>query len=235
MKAKNWGTLTAATAFTGIIATAGMADAFTLTQTASLAPTRTNIIDQPIAIEQFNPSQGILDGVTVDFTGRVQGDAGFENLDAQPATVTVDLAGNLNLDLPDGTSLLSLSPKSETVTSVASYDGTTDFAGASGRKLDGLTAEASGTQTFTGSSFLNLFTGAGTLNFLFSALATSTIKGTGNIASYVDTFAGADLIKVTYDYQQPPKEVPEATATLSLGLVAGLGILFSRKRAWTKA
>ena len=233
MKAKNWGTLTAATLFTGIVATAGIADAFTMTQTATLAPTRTNIIDQPISIEKFNPLQGILDSVKVDFTGLVKGDAGFENLDAQPATVTVDLAGDLNLKLPDGTSLLNLSPTSETATSVSSYDDTRDFAGSSGRTLDGLTAEKSGTQTFTGSSLLNLFTGTGNLDFLFSALATSTVKGTGNIASYVDTFAGADLIRVTYNYQQPPKEVPEATATLSLGLLAGLGIL-SRK-TWIKA
>ena len=234
MKVKNWGTLTAATAFTSIVATASIADAFTMTQTASLTPARTNITDQPISIEKFNPLQGILDSVTVDFTGLVKGDAGFENLDAQPATVTVDLAGALNLKLPDGTSLLNLSPTSETVTSVSSYDGARDYAGPSGRTLDGLTAKESGTQTFTGSSFLNLFTGTGNLNFLFSALATSTIKGTGNIASYVDTFAGADIIKVTYDYQ-PPKAVPEATAPLSLGLVAGLGILFSRKRVWAKA
>jgi hypothetical protein len=235
MKTGKWSTLTAATALTSIVATAGVTHAATITETASLAPIRTNFTDKPISISKFDPTQGILKSVTVDFTGRVQGSAGFENTDAQPADVTVDLAGNLSLNLPDGTSLLSLSPTSETTTSVDSYDGTTDFAGPSGRTLTGLSATKSGTETFTGSSFLNLFTGTDNLDFLFSAIAKSTINATGNIASYVNTSAGADIIKVTYDYQGPPKSVPEADATVSLGVVVGLGILFSKRRAWKKA
>jgi hypothetical protein len=224
MKTAIWSALTATSALTGIVATTNIANASTITQNASFGPATTNISDQPISIEKFDPSQGMLNSVKIDFTGLVNGDVGFENKDAQPATVTVTLSADISLKLPDGTPLLALSPTNETQTSVASYDGTTDFSGPSGRTFQGLSAEKSGTQTFTDSSLLKLFTGTGDANILFSALATSTVKGTGNIASYVDTSAGAKLITVTYNYGQTPTEVPETTPILGLGLVAGLGI-----------
>lgn len=217
-------TATALATVAGTFVLVGSADALTLTRTASFAPSTTDIEEEPLSIEKFNSALGILRSVTVDFMGSMLGDAGFENRSSRVSTVIVNLGGELTLDMPTGTSLFSLNPQQSYSYNVARYDGSTDYIGASGRTLQGLTASISDSRTFTDSSTLSVFTGLGSLNFLFSALATSTVAGSGNISSYINTYASAG-IRVIYDYDLRPVDIPEGSTTLSLGMLLGLGAL----------
>lgn len=224
--------LTAASALASIVGITEAAHAATLTYTTAYDGDYTDIINEPLSIQKFDSSLGTLDSVTIDFTGDIQGDAGFENRSPQASTVTVDLSGDVKLELADGTSIAEFSPQQDYSYDVAKYDGTTDFGGTSGKTVEGLTASQSATKTYTNNTLLQSFTGSGDLDLLFSATAKSTVSGSGNIASYVTTYAKSN-VQVRYDYQ--PRKVPEPSAILGIGVVGGVSLLVQRNRSLSKA
>ncbi|OYD98061.1 PEP-CTERM sorting domain-containing protein [Nostoc sp. 'Peltigera membranacea cyanobiont' 210A] len=230
MTTKLFNTLAAATTLAGIVATSGAANAASLSYTSSTNYDFTNIIDAPLSVQKFNSSLGTLKGVTISFTGDILGDAGFENKSPTPTQVTVNLASQLSLKL-NNQSLFALNPQDISSYQAAKYDGKTDYSGTSGKTISNLTATQSATQSFTNTQFLQSLTGNGDIDFLFSALANSVVTGSGNMRSYIDTYAKAG-IKVTYDYDA--KAVPESSATLGIGLIAGLCLLSQRKKSWIK-
>lgn len=230
MTTKLFNTLAAATTLAGIVATSGAANAASLSYTSSLDYELTNIIDAPLSIQQFNSSLGTLKGVTIGFTGDILANAGFENRSRTATPVTVNLASQLSLEL-NNQSLFALNPQNSFSYQVAKYDDNTDYSGTSGKTVSNLTATQSATQSFTNTQFLQSFIGNGNIDFLFSAIANSVVTGSGNMNSYVDTFAKAN-IKVTYDYDV--KSVPEPSTTLGVGLIAGLCLLSQRKKSWIK-
>ncbi|MEH2233144.1 MAG: PEP-CTERM sorting domain-containing protein [Nostoc sp.] len=230
MTTKLFNTLAAATTLAGIVATSGAANAASLSYNSSTNYDFTNIIDAPLSVQKFNSSLGTLKGVTISFTGDILGNAGFENRSPTPTQVTVNLASQLSLKL-NNQSLFALNPQDISSYQAAKYDGTTDYSGTSGKTISNLTATQSATQSFTNTQFLQSFTGNGDIDFLFSALANSVVTGSGNMRSYIDTYAKAG-IKVTYDYDA--KAVPESSTTLGIGLIAGLCLLSQRKKSWLK-
>ncbi len=232
MTTKLFNTLAAATTLAGIVATSGAANAASLSYTSSTNYEFTDIIDAPLSVQQFNSSLGTLQGVTIEFTGDILGNAGFENRSPTASKTTVNLASQLTLQL-NNQSLLALNPQYTSSYQVAKYDNITDYGGTSGKTLSNLTATQSGIQTFTDTQFLQSFIGNGNIDFLFSALAESLVTGSGNMRSYIDTYAKAG-IKVTYNYDEV-KSVPEPSATLGIGLIAGLCLLSQRKKSWLKA
>ncbi|MEH2425346.1 MAG: PEP-CTERM sorting domain-containing protein [Nostoc sp.] len=231
MTTKLFNTLAAATTLAGIVATSGAANAASLSYSSSIDYNFTNIIDAPLSIQQFDSSLGILKGVTIGFSGDLLGNAGFENRSQTSTPVTVKLASQLSLEL-NNQSLFALNPQNIYSYQVAKYDGNTDYSGTSGKTVSNLTATQSGTQSFTNTQFLQSFIGNSNIDFLFSASATSAVTGSGNIASYVETLAKAN-IKVTYDYDDV-KSIPEPSATLGVGLIAGLCLLSQRKKSRIK-
>ncbi|MEH2089554.1 choice-of-anchor E domain-containing protein [Nostoc sp.] len=230
MTTKLFNSLAAATTLAGIVATSGAANAASLSYTSSTNYDYTNIIDAPLSVQKFNSSLGTLKGVTISFTGDILGNAGFENRSPTPTQVTVNLASQLSLKL-NNQSLFALNPQDISSYQATKYDGKTDYLGTSGKTISNLTATQSATQSFTNTQFLQSFTGNGDIDFLFSALANSVVTGSGNMRSYIDTYAKAG-IKVTYDYDA--KAVPESSATLGIGLIAGLCLLSQRKKSWIK-
>ncbi|MEH2221708.1 PEP-CTERM sorting domain-containing protein [Nostoc sp.] len=230
MTTKLFNTLAAATTLAGIVATSGAANAASLSYNSSTNYDFTNIIDAPLSVQKFNSSLGTLKGVTISFTGDILGNAGFENRSPTPTQVTVNLASQLSLKL-NNQSLFALNPQDVSSYQAAKYDGTTDYSGTSGKTISNLSATQSATQSFTNTQFLQSFTGNGDIDFLFSALANSVVTGSGNMRSYIDTYAKAG-IKVTYDYDA--KAVPESSTTLGIGLIAGLCLLSQRKKSWLK-
>ena len=230
MTTKLFNTLAAATTLAGIVATSGAANAASLSYTSSTDYDFTNIIDAPLSVQKFNSSLGTLKGVTISFTGDLLGNAGFENRSPTATQVTVNLASQLSLKL-NNQSLFALNPQDISSYQAAKYDRKTDYDGTSGKTISNLTATQSATQSFTNTQFLQSFTGNGDIGFLFSALANSVVTGSGNMRSYIDTYAKAG-IKVTYDYDA--KAVPESSATLGIGLIAGLCLLSQRKKSWIK-
>ncbi|MFB2835978.1 choice-of-anchor E domain-containing protein [Floridanema evergladense] len=244
MKAAFISSIAAITASLGIVATSGVAKAYdftcstvdgigndaTRTCFTQLAPDWTDIFNAPLFLPQFNSSYGTLNSAILEFDGLIQGNAGFESRNATASTITVDLSGLLTLNDADGNSLLSLNPQQFYNYDVTRYDGSTDYAGTSGKTLEGLTAEDSGSKTYTGSE-LTSFVGTGTVNYSFSAEATSNVRGPGNMRSYVDTKAGAG-VKISYNYT---RKIPEPTTVIGLGVAAGLGLFSKRNKVWKKA
>ncbi|MEH2196466.1 MAG: choice-of-anchor E domain-containing protein [Nostoc sp.] len=231
MTTKLLNTLAAATTLAGIVATSGAANAASLSYSSFSNYDLTDIIDSPLSVQKFDSSLGTLQGVTIGFTGDILGNAGFENTGKSVNPVTVTLASEISLQL-NNQSLFALNPKDTFSYQVAKFDGNIDFSGTSGKTLSNLTATQSGTQSFTDTQFLQSFIGNDNIDFLFSALATSQVKGPGNIASYVQTLAKAG-ITVTYDYDEV-KSVPEPSATLGVALIAGLCLLSQGKKSWLK-
>ncbi|OCQ94247.1 PEP-CTERM domain protein [Nostoc sp. MBR 210] len=232
MTTKLFQTLAAATTLAGIVATAGAANAATISYTGSTNFKRTNITNEAINIQMFDATLGTLKGVTLQFISDIQGSTGFENLGDSPTDITVTLSSNANLKLGN-TSLFNISPQtSQTFQGVPSFDGVLDFAAPSGNTLQGLNATQSDQATITDGPMLQSFIGSGNLSFLFSALATSNVSGSGNVASFINTFAKG-TVSVTYDYD--PASVPEPSAAIGLGLVAGIGLMSQRRKNWLKA
>ncbi|MBN3923196.1 PEP-CTERM sorting domain-containing protein [Nostoc sp. NMS4] len=230
MTTKLFNTLAAATTLAGIVATSGAANAASLSYTSSTNYDFTNIIDAPLSVQKFNSSLGTLKGVTISFTGDILGNAGFENRSPTATQVTVNLASQLSLQL-NNQSLFALNPQDVSSYQAGKYDKITDYSGTSGKTISNLTATQSATQSFTNTQFLQSLTGNGDVDFLFSALANSVVTGSGNMRSYIDTYAKAG-IQVTYDYDV--KAVPESSTTLGIGLIAGLCLLSQRKKSWLK-
>lgn len=231
MTTKLLSTLGAATTLAGIVATSGVANAAALSYTNSTNYEFTDIIDATLSVQKFDSSLGTLKGVTIEFTGDLLGNAGFENRSPTPSQTTVNLSSEFSLQL-NNQSLLALNPQYTSSYQVAKYDGVTDYSGTSGKTLSNLTATQSGIQSFTNTQLLQSFIGNGNIDFLFSAIASSLVTGSGNMRSYIDTYAKAG-IKVTYDYEEI-KSVPEASTTLGIGLVAGLCLLSQRKKSSIK-
>ncbi|MBD2499980.1 choice-of-anchor E domain-containing protein [Anabaena azotica] len=237
MNTKIFNGIAAATTLAGVIATAGTASAASLTQTATFTASTGSFqvtdFDQNFSIQQFSPSLGKLQKVTVDFFGEIQGDGKFENRSSRSATVDVILGGRLSLDQAELTPrpLLELKPTTVKRYNVARYDGTTDYAGASGRTFTGLSTSGSGSTTFTDLASLKVFTGKGDVDFLFSAIANSQVVGSGNISSEINTLARGS-VTVTYEYKE---RVPEPSVVIGMGLFAGLGMLSNRKKQLLKS
>ena len=224
MNAKLLTTITTASTITGILATTAIANAATLIYSAASQPARTNITNTILSIQKFDSSLGELNSITVEFTGSLIGNAAFENEDATPQTITVDLSGLLQLSGPNNDPLINLAPQRVTPYNVPESDDISDFGGTSGRIIEGLTAQQSDSRTLTNSSSLAPFIGTGTVDFSFSALAKSKVEGSGNISSRIRTFAAAN-VTLRYDYTEPPRKIPESSMILGLGLIAGIGLL----------
>ncbi|MCB0083978.1 MAG: choice-of-anchor E domain-containing protein, partial [Caldilineaceae bacterium] len=56
-----------------------------------------------LSIPRFDPSQGILTKIDFVLTGKVNGRASLENLDAEAAIVSAESVADIRLDRPDGT------------------------------------------------------------------------------------------------------------------------------------
>jgi hypothetical protein len=234
MNTKIFNSLAAATTLAGVIATAGTASAASLTKTytASTGDFQATDFDATLSIKKFDSSLGKLQKVTLGFLGEIQGDGRFENRSASSANITVNLGGFLSLDqeqlgVPP---LLPVTPQTVIAyNNVARFDGITDFAGTSGRTFSGLSASESGSKVFTDFASLNVFTGQGNLDFLFTALANSVVQGSGNMRSEINTLARGS-VTVTYEYTT----TPEPSVVIGMGVFAGLGMLSNRKKQLSK-
>ncbi|TAE59805.1 MAG: PEP-CTERM sorting domain-containing protein [Nostocales cyanobacterium] len=218
--------LTTIAGIAGIMTTAGTANAASLSYTASSGDFDTTDFTKTLSIQKFNPSLGTLNSVTLDLTGDIKGSARFENRSSRSATVGVNLSSDINLTLGSDT-LFNLTPSNLYAYQVARYDGITDYAGASGRTINGLSASTSDTKNLV--SNLQPFIGSGNVDFLLSAIAQSNVIGSGNISSQINTLAKGDLT-VTYDYSPISTKVPEPSTLLGFGLVAGFGLLSQNKK-----
>jgi hypothetical protein len=223
MTTKVFNALAAATTLAGIVATTGAANAASLSYDTSTGLQETDL-DTTLSVQKFNSSLGTLNSVILQFTSNLQGNASVTNNSKTKSGIfSFSSDGDVELNNEKtGDTILSLSPsvQSQKITIAALKSITSPT----------LTASESTTQTFTNASFLKSFIGTGNLNFGLSATALSSFVGTGNFSSTISTYADAYL-KVTYDYTA--KTVPEPSALLGIGVMAGFGII-SKKKKWLK-
>ena len=153
----------------------------------------------------------------------------------QETNIRVDInskTGEIKLQRPDMSVLVTTNPVVSSVFNLAAFDGTIDFAGASGVDTGSVSASASDALTSTSAADFLLFSaaGGGVINMPVLAAGLSTGSGAGNLVTQFTTLAGAN-VTVTYNYTDAPtSSVPEpgTLAMAGLGLL-GLGALRRRK------
>jgi hypothetical protein len=228
MNSKFFNTLAAASTLAGIVATAGTANAASLTYTASSGDYALTNFNKSLSVQQFDSSLGTLKSVTLDIVGYINGNAKFESLDSSSSLITANVAAQLILKQGAGT-LFSLNPSNAKSYQASAFDGAIDFGGTSGGKLDNIIDSEGATKTLT--TDLGAYIGSGNINFLLSAVAQSNVTGSGNILSQIGTLAKGQL-QVTYNYDTPnPTTVPEPSALLGFGLIAGFGLMSQCKKS----
>ncbi|MBT4166236.1 choice-of-anchor E domain-containing protein [archaeon] len=152
-----------------------------------------------LTLDRFNPSLGTLMGAVVDVDTEMVSDIGFENEAANPATITVNVGGDITATLPDASNILSeidLSVGDD----VLAYDSVTDHAGDSGRMFNDESGTDSETQAIASGNF-GFYTGIGTFDVDVSTASSSSASGSGTIDTSIQTQASAEAC-IIYTYQR---------------------------------
>lgn len=209
--------------WTALLIGANVSNASMITHGPFSIPLSSTNWSDTISVPRFDPALGTLQSIEFELSGHVEGSAKFESLDAAPATVTMNLAAEIELQRPDTSVLVVAIPVVSTLDNVLAYDGSTDFLGDSGRTYAGLSGDASETQTSPPpAGDLALFTGLGHIDLPIVATGASTGSGAGNLILQFNTSALAEAI-VRYDYTP----IPEPSA---MSLFAVCGVVAVRKR-----
>ncbi|MCB0111223.1 MAG: choice-of-anchor E domain-containing protein [Caldilineaceae bacterium] len=164
-----------------------------------------------LSIPRFDPSQGILTKIDFVLTGKVNGRASLENLDAEAAIVSAESVADIRLDRPDGTHVTTASPRAAKTSSLSVFDGTIDFSGTSGTTISDIVGiDISEHVSYTDPASLAFFTGSGTIDMNVQTTSRSRATGAGNLALSFNTSAGA-AITVTYFIAQPAIDLEKWT------------------------
>ena len=186
-----------------LTATLARADLLTHSTTIPLAPTNWAHV---ALLPRFNPALGTLEGVSISLTGHIEGTARYENLDSEPAVLTIDFTADLKVRRPDTNAvLLSSTPAFHQIDQVAAFDGTIDFAGTSGETYNAIVSNATShvVPPFPlDAADMALFVGAGNAVFNVSAVGNSIASGSGNLIVGFTQSASA-VLTITYTYTPP--------------------------------
>jgi hypothetical protein len=177
----------------GLSMSSTAAIAATISQTDSIGSAPANWVDN-FTYNQFDPSSGTLTGFNLSLTGTLVGNIAVESREAAPTTVSSSLNGNISVSRPGaGGVITTASPTIFQSSSLAAFDGSRDFAGASGRSYTGLTSSA--TSTTSGSFSASdgaLFTGLGTVTLPVTASVRTVTRGGANLAGRLAVQASAE-------------------------------------------
>ena len=208
---------------TFLLLTPILANAAVIVQDLTVTRDQTDF-DTPVVFNLFDNTTGsVLESVVVELLARSSGSIQVENRSTTRASsVTAVLSTIITLQLPDGTTTLTATPSTTRTDSLSTFDGNLDYDGTSGVEFVNLATNDYESLIISSPSLLALFTGIGQSQFLFEAIATSTVNGGGNLATLIDTFASAD-VRITYYY------VP---VSQSLGLLL-LGVCFMLARRYS--
>lgn len=207
-----------------LMAFAGAASAGTVSYTATpIGPSPTDWVNQLLAVQQFDPTLGVLISVQLDFTSSVKGIVGVENLGGE-APVTLKLAATTQIT-QGATTIATLAPSETRVVNLPFADGLFDWSGDSGEVYSDFAGTDTASFTYNTAGDMAPFIGTGNVQYTVSAFGESQTTGSGNIASYYMTQASAGA-KVTYIYEIPE---PGSMVALATGII-GLAGLVARRR-----
>ncbi|NET37297.1 MAG: choice-of-anchor E domain-containing protein [Cyanothece sp. SIO1E1] len=209
----------------------GIANAASISVSSEIEPTIADF-ETAVTIDQFNPSLGNLDSLTFELTGIVEAFAGVENLSDAATVITADLNALLQLQDPNGLTLVQTAPAAIASTELLAFDQAIDFAGPSGVVFPILADNASNIQTFTLSDGLDFspFVGDSTIDLIFLADINFPIGSAGDTPLETTTLVtAAGELTVTFNFTElesvaPSVSVPEPMAALISGLVICLGL-----------
>ncbi len=170
----------------------------TLTKTVNFPSTQTNFSLDGL-LDQFDSSLGELQSIEIKHDGSITSEIKVENFSSVTAsTISGNIAGTLTLKAPGVSDPLSISGSAGTF-NAATYDGNTDFQGASGTSFGEKTASGTNTITLTGAA-MTPYIGTGTVKFTEISDAKSDATGGGNLDVRIRSTATAN-ITVIYHYK----------------------------------
>jgi len=181
-----------------------------------------------LAFDGFDPSLGVLDGVLVSVAADASGSVRLENLDPVAGTATVGQVAAVTLTGPGGMALVSSTVSFSGTRQLAAFDGTDDFAGASGAAITGsLPAGTAGSAAVTSAPTSAFRSGPVALGV--TRAGSTTLDAPGNLDIATTLQAGA-TVTLTYHYVAPTISYTNtatgisgtATSDIYAGPVAGL-------------
>lgn len=175
------------------------------------------------SLPRFDPALGQLVGVDIEVSAHVLGAARLESLDAQPSIVNTVFAADVELRQDDMSLVMLMIPIADFSDALLAYDGVLDYGGTSGITHANIQAQDQRALTIEPTpAHLALFTGAGTIDFVANANASSSAAGAGNLVAQFDTSARVD-VRVCYQYvgNNPP------TVSCPGPLMASVGVPMS--------
>lgn len=171
----------------------------TLVKSVTFDETQTNFSLDGL-LDKFDPTLGTLESIEIKHEGSITSDIqveNFSNISASDISATV--SGNLTLTAPGVNDVLTISGNAGQF-QAGSYDGNTDFGGASGKSFGAKTVDGSNTFTITGAA-INDYIGTGQITVTESAVATSNATGGGNLDVRIRS-TGKSTLTVTYHYKE---------------------------------
>jgi hypothetical protein len=173
----------------------------TTPQVVSL-PSQTSGWTATAPFSQFDPSLGVLDEIFLNAGNTLTGTFSAENLEGGPAYVSMDENVHMTVAIPGSPSGIVTNASNDDSASLGAYDGSTDFAGASGKsdtQTSGSGSELPANVTLTDAADLAAFTGTGTIALPVSTAGTSTVTGPSNLLEEITQQTGG-TVSVTYIY-----------------------------------
>lgn len=170
-----------------------------LEQTQTIDPTTTNF-STVVSFDQFDDMGGtlVLESVSITMNAMLNGTIQTESLDQSASSIQTNLDAMLSLSGGLGELLSFTIPTVVNMFSASAFDGSVDFGGTSGVSYFNLGGAVSSNETYVDGATLAFFTGTGTEDFTFDALASSFVTGSGNMFSSFNMMAGASII-ITYE------------------------------------
>jgi Ca2+-binding RTX toxin-like protein len=154
--------------------------------------------NDPLAINQFNPALGTLQGINVTLSGDLSISLAAENEGATSAGVYVVQGETLTLALPGAGEVDDTGPITTSI-GLGGYDGTADYAGNSGTIVQSQTQFSTVIDTLTDATDLAAFTGTGSVASTISSAGTAELTGPGNLLAQLLTQVGG-TVTVSYSY-----------------------------------
>jgi hypothetical protein len=168
--------------------------------------------------KKFDKSLGKLTGITTTIDATMKTDAQVENLNNGPTNISVQATANIMLAASTGEQLSIASPVVKTDSKpLGTYDGISDYGGASGATYPSQPASDSKTSVVTTQSVLDQFSGDGvqTIATVGKTTTVYTSQGSANVLMNANTYASAS-VSIAYNYQTPPLSTPGTFSNLTV-------------------